>query len=40
MYDILELNKKLVSELREIAKELEVAKVENYKKQELQNFQI
>ena len=35
MYDILELNKKLVSELREIAKELEVAKVENYKKQEL-----
>lgn len=35
MYDILELNKKLVSELREIAKELEIAKVENYKKQEL-----
>lgn len=35
MYDILELNKKLVSELREIAKGLEIPKVENYKKQEL-----
>ena len=28
MYDILELNKKLVSELKEIAKELNIKKVE------------
>ncbi|MBN1819654.1 MAG: transcription termination factor Rho [Prolixibacteraceae bacterium] len=35
MYDILELNKKLVSELREIAKELKIKKVESYKKQDL-----
>jgi transcription termination factor Rho len=35
MYDILELNKKLVSELREIAKELDIKKVESLKKQDL-----
>lgn len=35
MYDILELNKKLVSELREIAKQLNINKVETLKKQDL-----
>lgn len=35
MYDILELNKKLVSELREIAKELKVKRVESLRKQDL-----
>src|SRR6056297_2166244 len=35
MYDILELNKKLVPELREIAKELNIRRVESYKKQDL-----
>jgi transcription termination factor Rho len=35
MYDILELNKKVLPELREIAKELDIAKVESLKKQEL-----
>ncbi|MBN2807661.1 MAG: Rho termination factor N-terminal domain-containing protein, partial [Prolixibacteraceae bacterium] len=35
MYDILELNKKLVPELREIAQELQIKKVEKFKKQEL-----
>ena len=35
MYDILELNKQLVPELREIAKELNIRKVESYKKQDL-----
>ena len=35
MYDILELNKKLVPELREIAKELNIKKVEALKKQDL-----
>lgn len=35
MYDILELNKKLVPELREIAKELKIKKVEALKKQDL-----
>jgi transcription termination factor Rho len=35
MYDILELNKKLVSDLREIAKELKIKRVESYKKQDL-----
>ncbi|WP_372751678.1 transcription termination factor Rho [Labilibaculum sp.] len=35
MYDILELNKKLVPELREIAKELNVKKIESFKKQDL-----
>ena len=35
MYDILELNKKLLPELREIAKNLNIKKVENFKKQEL-----
>ena len=35
MYDILELNKKLVPELREIAKELKIKRVESYKKQDL-----
>lgn len=35
MYDILELNKKLVSELREIAKQLNINKVDTLKKQDL-----
>ena len=35
MYDILELNKKLVSDLRTIARELGIKKVESIKKQEL-----
>jgi transcription termination factor Rho len=35
MYDILELNKKLVPELRDIAKELNIKRVEAYKKQDL-----
>ncbi len=35
MYDILELNKKLVPELREIAKDLSIKRVESYKKQDL-----
>lgn len=35
MYDILELNKKLVSELRDIAKELQIIKVDALKKQDL-----
>jgi len=35
MYDILELNKKLLPELREIAKELNIKKVESFKKQDL-----
>ncbi|MEN8201392.1 MAG: transcription termination factor Rho [Bacteroidota bacterium] len=35
MYDILELNKKLLSELREIAKELKIKRVESFRKQDL-----
>ncbi|HEX2936856.1 MAG TPA: transcription termination factor Rho [Bacteroidales bacterium] len=35
MYDILELNKKLLPELREIAKELQIKRVEALKKQDL-----
>ncbi len=35
MYDILELNKKLVSELRDIAKELDIKRAESLKKQDL-----
>lgn len=35
MYDILELSKKLLPELREIGKELKIKRVESYKKQEL-----
>src|SRR5690606_6284514 len=35
MYDILELNKKLVPELRDIAKGLKIKRVEGYKKQDL-----
>lgn len=35
MYDILELNKKILPELREIAKELDISRVESLKKQEL-----
>ena len=35
MYDILELNSKLVSELRKLARELKISKVEKYKKQDL-----
>ena len=35
MYDILELNKKLVPDLRDIAKELNIKRVESYKKQDL-----
>ncbi|MBS3771393.1 MAG: transcription termination factor Rho [Bacteroidales bacterium] len=35
MYDILELNKKLVSELRQIAKELNIKKADSLRKQDL-----
>ncbi len=35
MYDIIELNSKLVSELKEIAKELNIEKIEGLKKQDL-----
>ncbi len=35
MYDILELNKKLVSELRDIAKELNIKRAESMRKQDL-----
>ena len=35
MYDILELNKKLLPELKEIAKELKVKRVESFRKQDL-----
>jgi transcription termination factor Rho len=35
MYDILELNQKLLNELRDVAKELQIPRVEKYKKQEL-----
>ncbi len=35
MYDIIELNSKLVSELKEIAKELDIEKIEGLKKQDL-----
>ncbi len=35
MYDILELRQKLVQELREIAKSLDIPKVENFKKMDL-----
>ncbi|MDF1575751.1 MAG: transcription termination factor Rho [Bacteroidales bacterium] len=35
MYDILELNKKLLAELRDIAKELKIRRVESFKKQDL-----
>jgi transcription termination factor Rho len=35
MYDILELNKKLLSELKEIAKELKIKRVESFRKQDL-----
>lgn len=35
MYDILELNKKLLIDLRNVAKELDIKKVESFKKQDL-----
>lgn len=35
MFDILELNKKLLPELREIGKELKIKRVESFKKQDL-----
>ncbi len=35
MYDILELNKKLLPDLKEIAKELNIKKVDSFKKQDL-----
>ncbi len=35
MYDILELNKKLVPELKDIAKELNIKRIESFKKQDL-----
>jgi transcription termination factor Rho len=35
MYDILELNKKLLPDLREIAKELKIKKIESFRKQDL-----
>ncbi|TVR39456.1 MAG: transcription termination factor Rho [Bacteroidia bacterium] len=35
MYDIVELNSKLLADLKEIAKELDIKKVDSYKKQDL-----
>ena len=35
MYDILELNKKLLAELRDVAKDLNIKRVESYRKQDL-----
>lgn len=35
MYDIIELSRKLLPELKDIAKELKISKVESYKKQDL-----
>ena len=35
MYDIIELNKKLVNELRDIAKELDIKKADKLKKEDL-----
>jgi transcription termination factor Rho len=35
MYDIIELSKKLVTELKDIAKELDIKKIDSFKKQEL-----
>ena len=35
MYDILELNKKLLADLKEIAKELDIKRVDSFKKQDL-----
>jgi len=35
MYDIIELNAKLLTELRDIAKELNITKINNLKKQDL-----
>ena len=35
MYDILELNKKLLAELREIAKELKIKRIESFRKEDL-----
>ncbi len=35
MYDIVELNSKLLTELKEIAKSLNIKKVDSFKKQEL-----
>ena len=35
MYDILELNKKLLAELRDIAKDLKIKRVESFRKQDL-----
>ncbi len=35
MYDIIELSRKLLPDLKEIAKELKISKVDSYKKQDL-----
>ena len=35
MYDILELNKKLLSDLKDVAKELKIKRIESFKKQDL-----
>ena len=35
MYDIVELNNKLLTELKEVAKDLNIKKVDSFKKQEL-----
>jgi transcription termination factor Rho len=35
MYDILELNKKLLPELKDIAKDMNIKKIENLRKQDL-----
>ena len=35
MYDILELNKKLLAELKDVAKELDIKRIDSFKKQDL-----
>jgi transcription termination factor Rho len=35
MYDIIELSRKLLPDLKEIAKELDIKKIESFKKQDL-----
>ena len=40
MYDIIELNNKLINELKDIAKELNVPKYDSLKKQELISYKF
>jgi len=35
MYDIIELSRKLLPDLKEIAKDLDIKKIESFKKQDL-----